>query len=713
MKCIMGIKCMSRGGSGNVLAVPKKFLFVKAGSTYKFASGQTSQNKKDEQVIKTKRPININTTNRSIFTDTNLKTNPVREEKNNNEKTIRTNEYTSVDIDGEDNFKNEQFDNEMSHRDNLNEDLENYNEFDRYEGRGKDVRENGFMNYKQGEGRFKNYERRKNKPSDMNNGRDEMDERYSYRHDNMKEGEEYSRERRTYSRNLNSSDRYAQLGENLKDIKWNNVDAKIERQDLLLDENKRRQNISPEQLEAELKKLNIYVNKESVLLNNFINNFADANFHEAILNHLNAKFKEPTPIQKVTWPIALAGKDLIGVSETGSGKTLAFALPCLMHILKHKEKELEKIQGRNQNDRSNKYTKTGKQEIEQSSNTIDMDANESAEEHVDASLCSDNDNRHNERIVYGLILLPTRELCMQVVDEIKHFEKDINIKSVAVYGGVPKYTQINNLKKGADIIVATPGRLLDLLENGIIHLLKCIYVVIDEADRLLDMGFEKQLRKIMTQINKNKQLLFLTATWPEQVRKLAYDVSSSDPVKIQIGKSELTANKNIEQNVIVSSSIDLKKKLLDWLKENYEGNKILIFCSTKRNCDNLCKELRYHQYNALSIHSDKQQRERDRILNNYKSDRCNILVATDVASRGLDIKNISVVINYDIPNTIEDYIHRIGRTGRAGRKGKAILFFPYDYYVPQKIRFAKELIKLLNKINHVVPAELREIVGAR
>uniref|UniRef100_A0A8C9LLH3 RNA helicase n=1 Tax=Piliocolobus tephrosceles TaxID=591936 RepID=A0A8C9LLH3_9PRIM len=339
----------------------------------------------------------------------------------------------------------------------------------------------------------------------------------------------------------------------------------------------------------------------------------------------------------ITWPIALSGKDMIGVAETGSGKTLSYALPCLI-------------------------------------------------------------DQYDERNIYGLVLLPTRELCMQVENEIKLFEKKLNIRSVAIYGGVPKYHQINNLKRGVDLVVATPGRLLDYLENGMINLLRCIYVVIDEADRLLDMGFEKQLRKIMTQVNKNKQLLFLTATWPEQVRKLAYDFCSSNPIKVQIGSSELTANKNIEQHVIVN-----------WLKQNYENNKILIFCDTKRNCDNLCKELRYHQYNALSIHGDKQQRERDRILNNYKTDRCNILVATDVASRGLDIKNITIVINYDIPNTIEDYIHRIGRTGRAGNKGKSVLFFSYDYYMPQKLRFAKELIKMLNKTNQVVPAQLREI----
>lgn len=393
----------------------------------------------------------------------------------------------------------------------------------------------------------------------------------------------------------------------------------------------------------------------------------------------------------------MSGKDLIGVAETGSGKTLAFVLPCLMHILKHKQKEMEE---------------NGVEPIK--NNEVKLSENDNNDNNYDPDFEKEFQNDDSEnRKTYGLILLPTRELCMQVLNEIKNFESELNLKAVAVYGGVPKYFQINNIKKGADIIVATPGRLLDYLENGIINLLRCIYVVIDEADRLLDMGFEKQLRKIMTQINKNKQLLFLTATWPEQVRKLAYDFCSFDPVKIQIGKSELTANKNIEQQVIVSSSIDLKKKLLDWLKDNYENNKILIFCDTKRNCDNLCKELRYHQYNSLSIHGDKQQRERDRILNNYKNDRCNILVATDVASRGLDIKNISIVINYDIPNTIEDYIHRIGRTGRAGNKGKSILFFPYDYYVPQKQRFAKELVKLLNKTNQQVPKELREIVSTR
>ncbi|KAI4834982.1 DNA helicase 60 [Plasmodium brasilianum] len=503
-----------------------------------------------------------------------------------------------------------------------------------------------------------------------------------------------------YSRSLRTSDRYSNLGDNLKEIEWSKVKVKIERQNLFMNnENNKQKNLTTEEYQNELRKYNIYVSKD-FKLNNFITTFSDLNFHPSILNHLNSKYKEPTAIQKITWPIALSGKDLIGVAETGSGKTLAFVLPCLMHILKQKHKQKEKQIEVNE--------KGAEIEGQENGQVAQLNMNNSTEEDYQND---SNEEQYEQRNIYGLILLPTRELCMQVLEEIKVFEKSLNIKSTAVYGGVPKYFQINNIKKGVDIMVATPGRLLDYLENGIVNLLSCIYVVIDEADRLLDMGFEKQLRKIMTQINKNKQLLFLTATWPEQVRKLAYDFCSSDPVKIQIGKSELTANKNIEQNVIISSSIDLKKKLLDWLKENYENHKILIFCDTKRNCDNLCKELRYHQYNALAIHGDKQQRERDRILNNYKSDRCNILVATDVASRGLDIKNISVVINYDIPNTIEDYIHRIGRTGRAGNKGKSILFFPHDYYIPQKQRFAKELIKLFNKTNQMVPTELREIAG--
>lgn len=480
-------------------------------------------------------------------------------------------------------------------------------------------------------------------------------------------------------------DRYDQLGDNLKTIDWDKANIKIEREDLYNNEecNKKMKTLSAEELQRELKKNDIYVSQD-IALNNFITKFSDINFDEAIINYLNSKFEEPTAIQKITWPIALSGKDLIGVAETGSGKTLAYILPCLMHILRHKEKEKRSFQKK------------------------ELMKNESEEE-KEENIKEEVGNVETSNNVYGLVILPTRELCIQVMNEIKVFEKILDVKSTAIYGGVPKYYQINNLKRGVDIIVCTPGRLLDFLEGGLIHLLKCIYVVIDEADRLLDMGFEKQLRKIMSQINKNKQLLFLTATWPEQVKKLAYDFCSYNPIKVQIGKNELTANRNIEQSVLICSSMDMKKKLLDWLKENYENNKILIFCSTKRSCDNLCKELRYHQYNALSIHGDKQQRERDRILNNYKTDKCNILVATDVASRGLDIKNISAVVNFDIPNTIEDYIHRIGRTGRAGNKGKSILFFSYDYYVPQKMKFARELVKLLNKANQVITNELKEI----
>lgn len=485
-------------------------------------------------------------------------------------------------------------------------------------------------------------------------------------------------------------DRYDQLGDNLKTIDWDKTNIKLEREDLYNNEkcNTKLKTLSAEELQNELKKNDIYVSQD-IPLNNFITKFSDINFDEPIINYLNSKFEEPTAIQKITWPIALSGKDLIGVAETGSGKTLAYILPCLMHILRHKEKEKKSFRKKEQT--KNEHVK----------NETEEEKEENMKEEIEDVETSTN--------VYGLVVLPTRELCIQVMNEIKVFEKLLDVKSTAIYGGVPKYYQINNLKRGVDIIVCTPGRLLDFLEGGLINLLKCIYVVIDEADRLLDMGFEKQLRKIMSQINKNKQLLFLTATWPEQVKKLAYDFCSYNPIKIQIGKNELTANKNIEQSVLICSSMDMKKKLLDWLKENYENNKILIFCSTKRSCDNLCKELRYHQYNALSIHGDKQQRERDRILNNYKTDKCNILVATDVASRGLDIKNISAVVNFDIPNTIEDYIHRIGRTGRAGNKGKSILFFSYDYYVPQKMKFARELVKLLNKANQIIPGELKEI----
>ncbi|CRG93575.1 DNA helicase 60, putative [Plasmodium gallinaceum] len=694
---LKSIKCSTNGK----YFFSKNFLFIKNRSSKFNTSIKKLGNNiinNEENVIKNRQSVS-NIMSKSIFTENKIKNdinddyplknnlndvdensdnylnenfeNDLKEDFTGNTQGRKINEYDNIS----DNFKNDDLLEENFNSDNLNENFKNYKNFDRNEIKKSHIGENGFINNKNR--KYNNYEKNRKR---YNNSYKDDDDQIS-----------------NYSRNLNNSDRYSNLGSNLKDIEWNKIKVNIERKNLY--NNNKLKNLSNEELQNELKKNNIFVNKD-LSINNFITKFSDLNFHESILNYLNSKFNEPTAIQKITWPIALSGKDLIGVAETGSGKTLAYVLPCLMHIMKHKQMEINK---QNLDSKEN-----GIEEEREECHTSEINKND-----VNNYLENDMKSEYEENNTYGLILLPTRELCMQVLDEIKIFEKTLNLKSVAIYGGVPKYFQINNLKKGADIIVATPGRLLDFLENGIINLLKSIYVVIDEADRLLDMGFEKQLRKIMTQVNRNKQLLFLTATWPEQVRKLAYDFCSYDPIKIQIGKNELTANKNIEQNVIISPSIDMKKKLLDWLKENYENNKILIFCDTKRNCDNLCKELRYHQYNALSIHGDKQQRERDRILNNYKSDRCNILVATDVASRGLDIKNISIVINYDVPNTIEDYIHRIGRTGRAGKKGKSILFFSYDYYVPQKLKFAKELIKLLNKTNQPIPNQLKEIAYSR
>ncbi|SOV79349.1 DNA helicase 60 [Plasmodium sp. gorilla clade G3] len=709
------------------VSISNNFFFIKNRS-YKYITvrskiGRNIINEKENCAILNRGQTNIVLSKKNICTENKVKQHDgefymdqrVQDHMKDNLET--SNNYDEIHDNDNNNMDNE-MDNHMdnhTHK-NMNDNTSYDNDtFDRYQRKRDEIGENGFVQNR----RYENYDKRKQSKTN-----------YSYDKD-------YNDDSRN-KRNLSYPDRYEKLGSHLKDIEWDNVKYKIERQNLYSNMNNSNNNnkcndqnnnqdsndnsnnektnhLSKEDIQNELKKNNIYINKDGIL-HNIINKFSDVCFHESILNYLNNKFSEPTSIQKITWPIALSGKDLIGVAETGSGKTLAFVLPCFMHILKHKEIV------QNNNEQTNQINNLQQEEEGQKNNHHFINNNNENKDNSDNYNNNNNninsydyDMNTSERVsdTYGLILLPTRELCLQVLDEIKAFEKNLPIKSVAVYGGVPKYYQINNLKKGADIIVATPGRLLDFLENGNINLLKCIYVVIDEADRLLDMGFEKQLRKIMTQVNKNKQLLFLTATWPEQVRKLAYDFCSYDPVKIQIGKNELTANKNIEQNVIISSSIDMKKKLLDWLKENYENNKILIFCDTKRNCDNLCKELRYHQYNALSIHGDKQQRERDRILNNYKTDRCNILVATDVASRGLDIKNISVVINYDIPNTIEDYIHRIGRTGRAGKKGKSILFFSYDYYVPQKLKFAKELIKLLNKTNQTVPTQLREIAYSR
>ncbi|CAF1703068.1 DEAD-box ATP-dependent RNA helicase 14 [Brassica napus] len=370
---------------------------------------------------------------------------------------------------------------------------------------------------------------------------------------------------------------------------------------------------------------------------------------ELLREVLNAGFSAPTPIQAQSWPIAMQGRDIVAIAKTGSGKTLGYLLPGFMH--------LQRVR---------------------------------------------NDSRMGPTI---LVLSPTRELATQIQDEAVKFGRSSRISCTCLYGGAPKGPQLRDLERGADIVVATPGRLNDILEMRRISLRQVSYLVLDEADRMLDMGFEPQIRKIVKEIPTKRQTLMYTATWPKGVRKIAADLLVN-PAQVNIGNvDELVANKSITQHIEVVAPMEKQRRLEQILRSQEPGSKVIIFCSTKRMCDQLTRNLT-RQFGAAAIHGDKSQPERDNVLNQFRSGRTPVLVATDVAARGLDVKDIRAVINYDFPNGVEDYVHRIGRTGRAGATGQAFTFFG-----DQDSKHASDLIKILEGANQRVPPQIRDMAA--
>ncbi|XP_019185110.1 PREDICTED: DEAD-box ATP-dependent RNA helicase 20 isoform X2 [Ipomoea nil] len=374
--------------------------------------------------------------------------------------------------------------------------------------------------------------------------------------------------------------------------------------------------------------------------------FHEANFPAYCLEVITRLgFVEPTAIQSQGWPMALKGRDLIGIAETGSGKTLAYLLPALVHV--------------------------------------------SAQ----------------PRLVQGdgpivLVLAPTRELAVQIQEEAVKFGSQANIRITCIYGGAPKGPQIRDLKRGVEIVIATPGRLIDMLESQHTNLKRVTYLVLDEADRMLDMGFEPQIRKIVSQIRPDRQTLYWSATWPKEVERLARQFLHN-PYKVIIGSPNLKANQSIRQIVEVVTDSEKYNRLTGLLKEVMDGSRILIFVETKKGCDQITRQLRMDGWPALSIHGNKNQDERVWVLSEFKSGRSPVMIATDVAARGLDVKDIKCVINYDFPTCLEDYVHRIGRTGRAGAKGTAFTFFTHG-----NAKFARELVKILQQAGQIVPPQL-------
>ncbi|XP_015900083.2 DEAD-box ATP-dependent RNA helicase 46 [Ziziphus jujuba] len=376
--------------------------------------------------------------------------------------------------------------------------------------------------------------------------------------------------------------------------------------------------------------------------------FEATGFPPEILREIySAGFSSPTPIQAQTWPIALQSRDIVAIAKTGSGKTLGYLIPAFI-LLRQR-----------------------------------------------------HNNPQNGPTV--LVLAPTRELATQIQDEVIKFGRSSRVSCTCLYGGAPKGPQLKELDRGADIVVATPGRLNDILEMKKIDFGQVSLLVLDEADRMLDMGFEPQIRKIVNEIPPRRQTLMYTATWPKEVRKIAGDLLVN-PVQVNIGSvDELAANKAITQYVEVVLQMEKQRRLEQILRAQERGSKVIIFCSTKRLCDQLTRSIGCN-FGAAAIHGDKSQGERDWVLNQFRSGKSPVLVATDVAARGLDIKDIRVVINYDFPTGVEDYVHRIGRTGRAGATGVS-----YTFFSEQDWKYAADLIKVLEGANQCVPPEVREI----
>uniref|UniRef100_A0AAQ6AKH9 RNA helicase n=1 Tax=Amphiprion ocellaris TaxID=80972 RepID=A0AAQ6AKH9_AMPOC len=382
--------------------------------------------------------------------------------------------------------------------------------------------------------------------------------------------------------------------------------------------------------------------------------FHHAQFPQYVMDVLmQQNFKEPTAIQAQGFPVALSGKDMVGIAQTGSGKTLAYLLPAIVHI-NHQP-----------------YLERG-----------------------DGPIC--------------LVLAPTRELAQQVQQVAYDYGKSSRIKSTCVYGGAPKGPQIRDLERGVEICIATPGRLIDFLEAGKTNLRRCTYLVLDEADRMLDMGFEPQIRKIVEQIRPDRQTLMWSATWPKEVRQLAEDFLR-DYVQINVGALELSANHNILQIVDVCVETEKDNKLIQLMEEIMaeKENKTIIFVETKKRCDDLTRRMRRDGWPAMCIHGDKSQPERDWVLTEFRSGKAPILIATDVASRGLDVEDVKFVINYDYPSSSEDYVHRIGRTARSTNKGTA-----YTFFTPGNLRQARDLVRVLEEARQAINPKLLQLVDS-
>ena len=349
------------------------------------------------------------------------------------------------------------------------------------------------------------------------------------------------------------------------------------------------------------------------------------------------EYQQPTPIQAQAIPSVLAGRDLIAGANTGSGKTATFALPLLQKLAQ----------------------------------------DQSQLQHAEKPLTSKGNKSNKGNYVTGLILVPTRELAKQVADSIKSYAVHFNgaIKTLAVSGGVSANTQMLALRGGTDILVATPGRLLDLISSNAIKLDRVNTLVLDEADRMLSLGFTDELSALLALLPSSKQTLLFSATFPEQVQTLTQELLN-DPVEIQVQSSDAST---LVQRVFTVNKGE-KTAVLAHLIKQHQWRQALIFVNAKNNCEHLAEKLAKRGISAEVFHGDKGQGERSRVLDGFKAGTIEVLIATDIAARGLDIEKLPVVINFNLPRSPSDYMHRIGRSGRAGEVGLAISLIDHEDY---------------------------------
>ncbi len=356
--------------------------------------------------------------------------------------------------------------------------------------------------------------------------------------------------------------------------------------------------------------------------------FADLGIAKTLLEILNKKgFHSPTPIQHQVIPDAVKGKDIVGIAQTGTGKTLAFGIPMIQILAKNKRQ--------------------------------------------------------------GLVLVPTRELALQVDESLRKIGSPIGLRTAVIIGGVPEGKQIANIKRNPHIVIATPGRLVDLMEKRKYSLNKVGIITLDEADRMLDVGFLPQIKNILKTAPSDHQTMLFSATMPKQVSSLASSFMKI-PLRIEIAPQGTSA-KNVEQEVFVVRKND-KTRLLDSLLHKYAKDTVLVFSRTKHGAKRIARDIRNMGISATEIHGNRSQNQRKIALAGFANGKYRVMVATDIAARGIDVQHLSLVINFDLPDSSEDYVHRIGRTGRAGRYGKAISFVS-----PSQKADVKKIERLIRK----------------